>query len=287
MNSVFLTEGQGLTMTSANHLANLAKEIILECEEKLKQISFLDSTIELINGAEAKVLSRGVTTVDDIPELLDKIGKMNAFQAWVREAIKEKERVMLALASLSFDNYLKLKELTLPTVTPLKVWKEEDIVEEMDIKERNNYISLNVKAAAIGNYIHPGNPISRARNTLITRINVPSVVDGEGRDLTITTYSPSVPLEIVEKMFIGLQGVHRELEKKLNSIKFKIKEEVNKRNLAEQAKFKEESQEYQKVKSQYTQEMNSYITEKSNEISKMKIVIPDNLKETFEYLNSL
>lgn len=87
--SVYLSE-KGITSTSANHLANLAKESIKEAESILDNISFVNKKVALINGEE-KDLRINKDRLSEISILLDRVSNMHAFCAWVREAIKEKK----------------------------------------------------------------------------------------------------------------------------------------------------------------------------------------------------
>ena len=47
MNNVFFSD-KGLTITSVNHLANLAKESVKQLEQELKAFSFVEEYISLL-----------------------------------------------------------------------------------------------------------------------------------------------------------------------------------------------------------------------------------------------
>lgn len=84
-----------------------------------------------------------------------------------------------------------------------------------------------------------------------------------------------------------LQNKYREVERQLNQIKYQIKEEVAKRNLAAQTQYNTELRKYNSEQEQLFAE---YRTEKEayrNEVSKLKIVVPLQLETTFNYLQSL
>ncbi|MDE6077287.1 MAG: hypothetical protein K2G29_06095, partial [Muribaculaceae bacterium] len=55
---------KGLTTTSANHIANLAKEMIQEMETSLAELTFYSITVTLISVAEPNVLNKGDTDAD-------------------------------------------------------------------------------------------------------------------------------------------------------------------------------------------------------------------------------
>ena len=94
VNEVFFGE-HGLTSTSANHLANIAQEKIVSNEAKLKNLNFVTTTVDIVGSPEnsGKVINKGYdeTRLSEVRGLLSEIADMNAFCAWIREAIKAKE----------------------------------------------------------------------------------------------------------------------------------------------------------------------------------------------------
>lgn len=92
INRVFFGE-KGITSTSANHLANLAKECMESNRRALEGVGFITSTVRLLSGGQASILTEGRNEqyLSSIPELLEEIAEMNTFCAWMREAIKAKD----------------------------------------------------------------------------------------------------------------------------------------------------------------------------------------------------
>ena len=284
--SIYLGD-KGITSTSANYLANLAKEVIKEAEAKLNNISFLNKSVELINGNK-KTLRVGTADVDGIETLLTQIANMHSFCAWVREAIKARDEALARIETLTLNQFADIKGIELPEhpESPRTICDVE-ILNEMNIKEKNNYLRLEAFASTFGKYIHPGGKIASAREDMLYRINVPNEVDGEGRDMVIYSYAPSGAPAAVNKAFLALQYQHRDYEKQLNAIKYHAKEEANKRNSAAQTKFKEEYEQYSREMQKIRQEMTLYINNGRENIANLKIVIPEKLQDTYEYLESL
>lgn len=284
--NVYLGE-KGITSTSANYLANLAKEVIKEAEAELNNISFVDLSIELINGNK-KNLRMGMISPKNIEDLLTQVANMHSFCAWIREAIKAKEEALTMVNSLTMESFCKLEGIVYPETpeAPLTI-TETDIVNEMNIKERNNYLRLEAFASTFGKYIHPGGRVAVAREEMLYHLNVPNEVQGEGRDMIIYSYSPSTNKDVVNKAFIELQNQHRDFEKQLNAIKYSIKEEVNKRNSAAQNQYAAEYEKYSHEIQRIRQAMNSYLIQAREEVVNMKIVIPEKLQDTYKYLESL
>lgn len=283
---VFFTDGKGLTSTSANHLANIAKEQLKATQSQLNNLSFVDKEVELINGTK-KLLRKGKKSID-LKFLLEKIGNMHSFIAWIREAIKVKEDLLKKIEQLSLEEFARLKNIEVPEVPEKpKYITEENVISEMNIKERNNYLTLESFASAYGNYIHPDGKIAIAREDVLFREQIPCEVDGEGRDMVIYSYTPTISSEEIDKTFMKLQSQYREYEKQLNAIKFSIKEKVNKKNLELQLGYKQSCGEYSKIYSRLLSDLGIYITTERERISKLKIVIPEKLQGIYQYLEEL
>ena len=86
--SVFFGE-QGLTETSANHIANLAKETLKKDEADIAAISFVHKQVSLINDKTRADVSLGLDESEcrSIAEKLEHVMKVMAIVAWVRVAI--------------------------------------------------------------------------------------------------------------------------------------------------------------------------------------------------------
>lgn len=284
--SIYLTTEKGLTTTSANHLSNLAKEVLKNAEYKLKHISFITENVELING-DKKLLEKGVESCDNIDGLIKQIGKMHSFIAWMREAIKTKELLASKVNKITLEEYCEENNLEIPKCPEEFCVTATTVINEMNVKERQRYLTLEAYAAAYGQYIHPDGEIAEARDRMYDLVNNPARTSGSGRDTIIYIYEPSIDPKIVENTFLQLQATHRSYEQQLNAIKFKINEEVNRRNAENSRAYREKYEEYAKIMQILRAKKNEYVINLSEQISKLKIVVPNDLTDTFEYLNSL
>lgn len=287
MESIYLTEGKGLTSSSASYLCNLAKEELKETEAKLKNLSFVNESVELING-DKKYLRYGCSVPEILEGYLQKIAEMHSFNAWFREGVKSKERAIAKIENLNVYDYINIKQLPTPaTPTRGKLVTEQDIIDEMDIKTRNRYLELESFASTFGQAIHPDGEVAEARELLLERVQLPNRVSGNGRDMVIYNYTPSADVNKVNSVYLSLQNKYRQYEKELNSIKYSIKEAVNRRNLAINQKYQTEIQQYNNTMDELKNEMDIYVNKERERISNLKIVIPERLQKTYEYLESL
>ncbi len=284
--SIYLTDGEGITSTSANYLSNLAKETLADAEAQLRSMRFVNKSAELING-DKKNLERGWKDPSFATELIEKIATMHSFIAWMREAINNKESLMNKCDSYTFEQFITEKGIVLSPAPLQKTVLERQIIEEMNVKERQRYLMLESYASAYGKYVHPDGEFSNARKDMYFHINSPIQLDGRGRDMVIFTYEPSTNVEAVEATFLDAQAKHREYEKQLNSMKFKIKEEVNRRNTEYLLLYKEEFQRYKAELVEAQNEWKQEIIKLREKVSKLKIIIPNALRDTYDYLESL
>ncbi len=99
----------GLTSTSANHIANMAKESVRNTANELSGISFFSSTVSLLSGGNSQKAKIGSTReeLNDIQRFLEAIGEVNALCAWLREAIKARERLLEEVKRMTLEGYCK------------------------------------------------------------------------------------------------------------------------------------------------------------------------------------
>ena len=297
MTKVYFNE-KGITSTEGNHLCNIAKELQQAAINRLNSVKFFNTTISVIGSNEKQLMSAGNKSLDFIEKDLQLVASLNAFCAWVREAIKEKERQHDNIRKLTFDEWAEQLSIELPTSPkhPSKpvVVSEQFILDSWDIDKRNKYLELEAFASTIGKYIHPNGEYSCAREKAHNAINKPISKEGSGRDTVLYHTTPSIDIKDVDNLYMLLQSKHREYEKQLNMMKAEIKESVTKLTVENNQHYENLLEIYRKEYSDYNSKLlelrsqyNTWITKTLENISKYKIAIPNNLKETFNLLKEI
>ena len=297
MTNVYFNE-KGITSTEGNHLCNIAKELQQAAINRLNSVKFFETTISVIGSNEKQLMSKGNESLDFIEEDLQLVASLNAFCAWIREAIKEKERQQDNIRKLIFDEWAEQLSVELPTSPkhPSKslVVSEQSVLDSWDINKRNKYLELEAFASTIGKYIHPNGEYSCAREKAHNAINKPISKEGSGRDTVLYHTTPSINIEDVDNLYMFLQSKHREYEKQLNMMKAEIKESVTKLTVENNQHYENLLEIYRKEYSDYNSKLlelrsqyNTWITKTLENISKYKIAIPNNLKETFNLLKKI
>lgn len=301
-NSVFFAkEGEkGLNETSASHLCALASQVKAHYESILKNVNFVDSFIDVVGSdASPKQTNIGMKSIEEIDEAIKEIGKMNAFISWFAEAREVLENIKRKVNDTTIYYWMEISGIEKPenpvlTSSEVKSSTLDDIISELSVKDRQMYLTLEAKASVYGKFIHPDQPMDRERNRMHEIVSKPYVSEGRGRDTIIYHHVPSIDTELVDAEFNKLQAEYRKIEQQLNHMKYDLRKKLNIRNTEENnernlriQKYKEERAAYDNKIHELTLQYNQWMLDENAKISKIKFIIPDNLKETYTYLESL
>ena len=283
---------KGITSTSANHIANIAKEVMEESRALLENITFVNCNVGLISSDVSRLTEKGYDTdeLGNIVLSINKVAECNALIAYLREAIKAKEGELEYIEGISTSKFLKIKGIEI--VDPrsshsLDFMTEDDAIALLSQQERIRYLILEATAAAIGNRIHPGKSFAEARRKLELKRKEPIKLVGSGSDALVYTYSPSADVDEVNETFMQLQSAHRTANKQLNSLKFKVKQIMDDHNLKAKREYAAQSEEYDRIIATYTKQAEAFIEEQKKELLELKIVIPSDFQKLFDELNEL
>lgn len=285
------TEGVKLSSTSANHIANLAKEYIQGVETQLNNISFFNVRVALvgsIGGASTIQTGKSSEVLDSLQSLLEGVAQAKSLIAWLREGIKAKENLIKDLQTISLEDWCKENGMVKPeTPNYGHELTEVEYYASLPVKERNRYYQLETEAAVLGKYIHPDGHLSNARKELKDKLQHPHQVDGKGRDALIYTYTPTVDVAEVDNVFYELQKKHREIQAQLNVMKYSCEQSINESTNKANTEYMVAAQKYQAELKDVLGAFKTWKDKKSQEYSKLKIIIPHSLLDIYNTINSL
>lgn len=294
MSQFFLQEGdnqsKALTSTSANHVANMAKEYLQTLKKELNDISLVDTTVELIGSVNPTILNNGVSKefLENIPNKLQQIIQAQSLIAWLREAIKEKEEMLEKIKHLSSKDWCNKFSKQYPEPpTKMSYLTDYEYYISLSVKEKNKYYHLETTCAVIGKLIHPEGSLSEAREKLKERINSPHDLRGSGRDALVYTYTPTVSVEDIDNIFFTLQDQHRTAQAELNAIKHKCEVAISQSIIECENKYTKEMQEYNTAMSEIISSYNLWKEEETQKVSKLKIIIPNDLIGIYNTIKQL
>ncbi|MBR5982682.1 MAG: hypothetical protein IK025_03030 [Bacteroidales bacterium] len=276
---------EGLTNTSANFIANKAKEMYENSNNVF--FDFVTSEVSII-GMDRKVVSHKGMTFDEFNKSIEEIanvGKLKSLIAWLREAIKARQTMVDAVKNIDAEDYAEELGIELPERTQMqRTITEDDVIAEMSVAERCRYYYLEAQCANLGKLIHPSgdfsNSIKQAKQSLRTGLST----SGEGRDMTITEYTASLDMDMVDKKFMEMQELHRSLQAELNGIKHKIESAMEEHNTKVRIANHKASEEFSLSMKIVTDKVDEVRDKELQRIRGLKIIIPDSLKETYEFV---
>lgn len=285
-NNVYYGE-KGLTSTSANFIANKSKEIFEGIEKELDEFTFVNVTYK-VAGTEPILVEAGKsldwlkTKIDE----LDKIGKLKALNAWLREAVKQKDDAQEDLRNKDMIRWLCEKEEKIMERPRLNTVTEDMIINQMTVGERQKYLELEAQAANIGKIIHRDGSFNKARKIVKNQMGKQDVTGVGTPSLTVSMYSSSVPVEEIDKLFMQLQDKFRKIQAELNGIKHAIKEKETKENDRLLSEYQTQQNEYDAWFKMKNAEFSQFKNNEMQRIADLKIIIPDNLKDIYEYVQN-
>lgn len=288
----------GITSTSANHVANLAKEAVRDVHEKLAATRFYSETVRLLTGGNEAIVRKGmnVDAVEALPDLVNQIAQANSLIAYLREAIKEKER--RAKEVYNYEDVLGRTEIAVKMQSlrerkPVKAAypTDEQVKMTWSIGEQEKYLSLEAEAAALGKFIHEDGHMSMARIDLMSKMNNPSKIDLNGSDTVIHNYTPTVDIVTVDKVFNTLQVRYRTIQAELNGMKKRIQDTIDAEKLRIDQEYAKAKREYDRQAKDLERALEDIFNQEEihrkellKEVQSLKIVIPNRLRGIYDAL---
>ena len=273
----------GLTITSANHLANISKEMYEALQSRLESLKLYSRDYMLaVNGNKYRVENEsGKSELESLFSGLKEIGELKSLIAYLREAIKEKEALMLDEA---FEKHVEElieagREDLLKPISKKSVSFEEEF-SKLSTEQKARYYSLEAKCATIGEFIHPDGAFAKARKAFYAHKKDPVKVTGKGQEAEINTYSSSFTEEMVEGQFFALQKEYRATQAEFNRLKGEIDEKVDEGQKASASNFLDSMK-------LWTEALRVERVKYDEAVKALKVVIPQNLREVYERVNAV
>ena len=273
----------GLTITSANHLANIAKEMYESLVSRLSSLRFYSRDYMLaIAGKTFRVENESEKSeLETLTAGLREIGELKSLIAYLREGIKAKNQLD---SDSAFDEHVEelikagRKDLEKPKAKQEVTFEDE--FAKLTEEQKARYFSLEAKCATIGSFIHPDGDFAKARKAFFEHTKDPIKVVGKGQEAEINTYSSSFTAEDVDAVFFELQKEHRRLQAEFNKLKAEVDEKVADANKA--------------IANDTLASMKLWVDARKVErnqydadVKALKVVVPQNLREVYERVNAV
>lgn len=278
---------QGLSSTSADFIANLAKEMLRKDESKIAGINFVCEQISPFNNPVKSDVNIGMeeAEVRNIPAIMERIIRLKSLIAWLREAIKAKERMLKEVEEMRVGGKgwkkLGLGEVPEGPEGWTKMTKE-DYMATLSVADRSKMYSLETKAAVLGKILHKDGSLEEARERLYSVMTKPREVESAGINNIIHYYEPSVDSAVVDEVYFKLTAQYREAQAGLNAYLHDMEAAIKQHDIDGSAKCVQETEECNKKFSLLYAKLAQWKVEESSRIGKLKIIIPNSLRSTYE-----
>ena len=274
---------EGLTVTGANHLANIAKEMYESLESKVQSLKLYSRDYKLaVNGNSYRVENESdKSDLQTLSESLKEIGELKSLIAFLREAVKLK---MDLNNESAFEGHVKKlieegrDELKQPEEKKAVTFADEFAKRPLDWKAR--YYALEAKAATIGGFVHPDGAVAKARKAFFEHMKNPILVEGKGQEAEINTFVSGFTAEEVDGEFFALQQEYRKVQAEFNKMKAEIDDRVLELNKEQTAEGLEAMTLWLKAKKVERTNYNAAV-------KALKVVIPQNLREIYEKVSAV
>lgn len=286
----FSDEGRGLTSTSANHIANMAKEMIRGLMAELEELQFYSTDVALIGETKTNrlVIGTGEEALDNVTDKVFRVAKAKSLIAWLREAIKAKEALIEKTSHMTLEDYAKHEGIKLEMEPePKPEMTESDYIATLDVKERCRYYEVETLASTLGKEIHPGGAFAEARENLLKKLERPHSVSGEGRDTLIYTYTASVDTGKMDDVYFRLQKLYREAQAEVNVRKHECSKAVAEENIARNAEYVARLNDWTNDRKLLESKRSEYVKTRVKQLGEMKIIIPESLQSIYEEVSRL
>jgi hypothetical protein len=220
---------KGLSMSQAQSISNLCNQRALEIQRELESYNVCSKSIK-VSGIDYSLVD-AYPMPSAILELLKEKGRLHATQAFLMEAIKEKDYVINKLIHTSFDSSHILKpqfpEIPEPDV-PANV-SESWGWEQLSESEHSEFLEADAMAAHLGQFIHKRGKLDNMRREVadLPSIEWMSVKEGEKTPVKINKHHTSQELLSTHEQ---IAAAHRTYEQRVNYFKAKVKNLVSDEN---------------------------------------------------------
>ncbi|MCQ2234065.1 MAG: hypothetical protein MJZ24_04905 [Paludibacteraceae bacterium] len=268
----FGTEGTCLTSTSAQHIANMAKELVKCNLRELEGMHFVEKQVTALGADKGNVLQKGTSKeeLDSVKKKLVEIGEANSLIAWLREGIKAKNDYLNLIENMGKEEYCQLKGVDPESVKfdipdeyefleengfdyePIyperQTCDENQTVAEWSEEDRIKYFSLKDEYEAINMAI---DRINDMMEELSNALDEPVNVSGDGDKALLYKKSPNIKLKDINDTLEYLTSKRQNINEGLHNFAARIKADISKKQQELNEAYEQEIRQYREYANAY------------------------------------
>ncbi len=278
---------QGLSATSADFIANLAKEMLRKDESKMAGVNFVCEQVSPCDSPVKSEISIGMEEdeVRNIPSIMERIMRLKSLIAWLREAIKAKDRLLKEVENMWVGSgawtQLGFEELPLSPEEECPM-TEEEYLSTLSIADRNKMYKLQTKAAILSKILQKNGAFDAARERLSNIMAKPREVEKLGINNIVHYYEPSVDPDIVDEVYLRLSTEYKETQEELNVFLHAMDMALQQNKIEVKEKNRRSKEEYDQKEHLLSAQLSEWKSKETKRISNLKIIIPNSLRATYE-----
>ena len=275
----------GLTSTSANHIANMAKEFIQSQEMYLNNLCLVNETTQAGGNSYQTGIATPKEQFNNVNTTLQKVSLATQLISWLREALKEKSNAQLCI--MTFDEWCNSQGIELKSPNKESYLTREAVIERWDVNKLNSYLQAQTFASVFGKFVHIDGTFNHARKELTNVFTKPVSVEDSGMDITVRTKEAAYTLEEVDAKFFELQNLQREYQAKFNKYEHEITTALEENKAAVDTAYASAYASYRKAYDAAYAQYNVWKNQEVSCIANYKIVIPEALVGIYNEISGL
>lgn len=277
----YLEEG-GIPIPEARKLSEHLGEVVMSLTETFRNHKLYS---EVENEGSRQKISSGITEKEmlKIPELVESIALAQAFKSYIDDAIQAYEQLRSEIRNLSIAGYEKLKGITFPAAPQLREkLTSGDYYGSLSVEENCRLLTLQARAATIGQFIHPKGRLSTEREKVMTAATSPVAVSGEGKETTLIETTAGIDIDTIDQMLFSLQEKHRDAQKRINTVKYECEQAVSESERQALETYQQEWREYEQRWNKHHAEYIEYTRAEDKRIQRLGVAIPHIFRHIYD-----
>ncbi len=278
---------KGLTATSAEYFCSLAREAYREDEMLLSRMSLVNVSAYYREYKVDTLVSVGMSKdkLRQTEARLERTVRYKSLIAWLREALKERDRYYHFVKDTMTDEEVgqkcgieKIKEPEKPEMI-----SEDEWIRSLSFERRAKIYDLQTRAAVFGRAVGENGYLTNARTQLFDSIEHPAKhMEGVKYDQNrIETRTPSVSTEDIDEVYFRILQLKREAQTEYNSYIGPILKEMEMENLRRMSDYEKALSDYRLAKKVNKTRIAAWRKSEVRRTLDLKIVIPDKLRPIY------
>lgn len=274
---------KGESMSDAQNMKGKCTHIAEDVQSFMGALGPVKSTMKF-EGENIEIVEPLSATAKEIESYVGMDANANALNGWYARAIEAKSLILERLKAIRWKDFMVEGEEILSEryennfeekQPVLKQFTEDDVLADWPANDIADFLLKEQYCATVGKLIHKNGILYKLYNTpLSKKSDVHEMASGSGYNKAYPVkHEPNYTgkeLEAIKVLYMETHDKHREMEKKVNWYKAKLKNETTERNAEAARKYSDELSEFRKKQQEYEEVRASWLNDvrsKNNQLN--------------------